>query len=136
MLWPSCIAQAHADANRLLDDGGCPGCFEKLCDGKGGAQVSCENTTRQDLVAVHVCREYYTLDHWRALQEFQARHNFTIPPKAPLCNKEHGPGCKECTTCHFCRCRLHIRLLMAYMWPFQARCHTKSNRFFMLPRAL
>lgn len=90
----------------------------------------------QDLVAVHVCREYYTLDHWRALQEFQARHNFTIPPKAPLCNKEHGPGCKECTTCHFCRCSLHSRLLMAYVWPFQARCHTKSNRFYMLPRAL
>ena len=49
------------------------------------------------------CREYYTAEHLRALKEFAARKPFYILPKGPYCKDVHGPGCKECSTCHFCR---------------------------------
>ena len=49
------------------------------------------------------CREYYNLGHWERLQQFAAKRNFDIQAKGPYCSEAHGPDCRDCTTCHFCR---------------------------------
>ena len=55
------------------------------------------------LACVCCCREYYNLGHLERLQAFAAKHDFEIQAKGPYCSVAHGPDCRDCTTCHFCR---------------------------------
>lgn len=50
------------------------------------------------------CRvhELYSVKHLAALLTFQAKRRF-VSAGDEYCSKVHGPGCRDCQTCHFCR---------------------------------
>lgn len=52
---------------------------------------------------VHNPREYYTIEHLRRLVRWEARGALSTQGRQVLCKDVHGPGCKACVSCHFCR---------------------------------
>ncbi|CEF99415.1 Zinc-finger domain of monoamine-oxidase A repressor R1 [Ostreococcus tauri] len=48
-------------------------------------------------------REYYTMSHYDRLYGCAAAWRRTSRGSKTWCKDVHGPGCRECTSCHFCR---------------------------------
>ena len=48
-------------------------------------------------------REYYTMEHYNRLYGAETAWRRTSRGSKTWCKDVHGPGCRECTTCHFCR---------------------------------
>ena len=48
-------------------------------------------------------RESYGLEHVRRVLRNEARQPYRAPRDREKCAKVHGPGCRACRTCHFCR---------------------------------
>ena len=59
------------------------------------------------------------MDHYQRLLQFEARNDYTGSKSDVYCKDVHGPGCKECKTCHFCRWMRILPLPMTDMC-FQA----------------
>ena len=52
---------------------------------------------------VLLSRESYGLEHVRRVLRYEARRPYRAPHNREKCAKVHGPGCRACRTCHFCR---------------------------------
>ena len=48
-------------------------------------------------------REYYTMEHYNRLYGAETAWRRTSRGSKTWCKDVHGPGCRECTSCHFCR---------------------------------
>ena len=48
-------------------------------------------------------REYYTMEHYNRLYGAETAWKANVARGKTWCKDVHGPGCRECTTCHFCR---------------------------------